>query len=105
MVFAVTSSMVKNTAVVTDTRIRPMLPTWSRNCLMNTRSVAVLVSFGEFANMRIDALRPSRRSASGLATLHHHPAHQVLAELQRLVEVVVVEHRAVACPSRVPSTA
>ena len=50
MVLAVTSSMVKNTAAVTETRIAPMLPTCSSSRLTNCRSVAVLVSLGEFSN-------------------------------------------------------
>ena len=99
IVFAVTSSIVKNTAKTTDTRIMPMLPTCSRNCLMKTRSVAVLVSSDELAN--IASMRLATFSdSSGFADLDDHPADHVLAELQRFVEVVVLKHRAAVVPAR-----
>ena len=46
MVLAVTSSMVKNTAVATAVSSAPMLPIWLAKPWMNAFSVAVLVSVG-----------------------------------------------------------
>ena len=50
IVFAVTSSMVKNTAATMALRIAPMLPIWLRKDCAIARSVEVLVSAGELAN-------------------------------------------------------
>ncbi len=48
--FAVTSSIVKNTAAATIVTMRPMLPIWFAKPCRNALSVVVRVSVEEFAN-------------------------------------------------------
>ena len=63
IVFAVTSSIVKNTAAAIAVSSAPMLPIWLAKLWMNAFSVAVFVSVEELANMRVDRARDRRPSA------------------------------------------
>ena len=91
IVFAVTSSIVKNTAVATAVTIAPMLPIWLAKPWMNAFSVVVLVSVEELANSA-SIVRAISAERVRIVDAHDDPAdRRRVPNDARLVEILVVE--------------